>query len=118
MDQQHPLPGPPIPEIDGGTRAIPLKKEFRDQVPDGTQSRSPAAYPSIRNVRYNHVQDAVWNPAGRHAQYFPPWGFRLWTWLDIAGVVGSVLLLSPVRRSPIKGINLGLGRISVARLGF
>jgi hypothetical protein len=60
----------------------------------------------------------IWVIGFAAAQYFPPWGFRLWTWLDIAGVVGSVLLLSPVRRSPIKGINLGLGRISVAWLAL
>jgi hypothetical protein len=67
VDQQHTLLRPPIPEIDRGIRTIPLKEDPGDQAPDGIQGGSPAAYPLVGNVRHDHVQDTVWNPAGRHA---------------------------------------------------
>lgn len=61
---------------------------------------------------------AIWVVGFAATQFFPSWAFRLWLGLDLAGIGVSVLLAGPFRSSPIKGLNLGLGRMSLAWLAL
>ncbi len=60
----------------------------------------------------------IWVIGFTATQFFPAWAFRLWLGLDLAGIAGSVLLGSSFRQAPVKGLNLGLGLISLAWLAL
>ena len=61
---------------------------------------------------------AIWVVGFGATQFFPVRVYRLWIVLDVAGMVGSVLLFSRFRSSPVKGLHLGLGRMSLAWLAL
>lgn len=59
---------------------------------------------------------AIWVIGYSGMQFFPALAFRLWVGLDLAGIAASFLLVGPFRRSPVQGLGLGLGRLSLAWL--
>ena len=77
-----------------------------------------------RTIAWSHTTPllilwgVIWVIGFGATQFFPSLTFRLWMALDLAGVAGSVLLLGPFRRSPVKGLGLGMGRISLAWLAL